>query len=76
MSYFKRINAYLQSGGLFNPEMANHDAVRDLLMDCRSALAEPAEEPDAYEDLRTLPTMTAEAPGFAQPAATGEGGKP
>jgi hypothetical protein len=33
-----RINAYLQGGGLFNPEMANHDAVRDLLMDCRKAL--------------------------------------
>ena len=32
----KRITAYLSGGGLFNPEMANHDAVRDLLMDCRA----------------------------------------
>jgi hypothetical protein len=51
-----RINAYLQGGGLFNPEMADHDAVRDLLMDCRDALApdaqprgEPAEPPRERE---------------------------
>ena len=34
-----RITAYLASGGLFNPEYANHDAVRDLLIDCREALS-------------------------------------
>lgn len=34
-----RINAYLSTGGLFNPEMANHDAVRDLLIECRAQLA-------------------------------------
>lgn len=34
----ERINNYLHSGGLFNPELANHDAVRDLLRDCRSCL--------------------------------------
>jgi hypothetical protein len=34
----ERINAYLISGGLFNPEMAEHDKVRDLIMDCREAL--------------------------------------
>jgi hypothetical protein len=33
-----RITAYLSLGGLFNPEMANHEAVRDLLIDCRTAL--------------------------------------
>lgn len=31
----QRITDYLASGGLFNPELAHHDAVRDLLMDCR-----------------------------------------
>jgi hypothetical protein len=36
-----RITAYLIGGGLFNPEMANHDAVRDLLIDCRAALSDP-----------------------------------
>jgi hypothetical protein len=35
-----RITAYLSNGGLFNPELANHDAVRDLLIDCRKVLNE------------------------------------
>ena len=33
-----RITDYLIMGGLFNPELANHHAVRDLLMECREAL--------------------------------------
>jgi len=41
----QRITDYLTGGGLFNPEMANHEAVRDLLIDCRDALAQP--EPSA-----------------------------
>lgn len=36
----ERITAYLCGGGLFNPELANHDAVRDLLIDARAALAD------------------------------------
>jgi hypothetical protein len=35
-----RITEYLFSGGLFNPELANHLAVRDLLMECREVLNE------------------------------------
>jgi hypothetical protein len=35
-----RITAYLFNGGLFNPELANHNAVRDLLIDCREVLNE------------------------------------
>lgn len=31
----QRITDYLSGGGLFNPELANHDAVRDLLIECR-----------------------------------------
>lgn len=38
----KRITEYLSGGGLFNPELADHDAVRDLLIDCRAALERPA----------------------------------
>lgn len=34
-----RITDYLSLGGLFNPELANHNAVRDLLIDCRGDLA-------------------------------------
>lgn len=36
----ERITAYLIMGGLFNPELADHDAVRDLLIDARDALYE------------------------------------
>lgn len=34
------ITAYLCGGGLFNPELADHIAVRDLLMECREVLNE------------------------------------
>ena len=40
----QRITDYLSGGGLFNPELANHDAVRDLLIDCRAALSAEAPE--------------------------------
>ena len=36
----KRITDYLFNGVLFNPELANHIAVRDLLIDCREVLNE------------------------------------
>ena len=32
------ISEYLSAGGLFNPELMDHDAVRDLLMKCRKEL--------------------------------------
>jgi len=60
----QRITDYLAGGGLYNPELADHDAVRDLLIDCREALAEqpaqhgcsrshPHENMDAMCELRT-----------------------
>jgi hypothetical protein len=33
-----QITDYLSSGGLFNPELADHNKVRDLLIECREAL--------------------------------------
>jgi len=45
-----RITAYLSSGGLFNPELANHDSVRDLLMDCRDALRTLSKERQEFAD--------------------------
>ena len=33
-----RIQTYLGNGGLFNPELVNHVAVRELIIDCRAAL--------------------------------------
>ena len=35
-----RISFYFASGGLFNPELADHIAVRTLLFECREALAQ------------------------------------
>ena len=52
-----RITAYLSGGGLFNPELAIHDAVRDLLIDCRTALSEPA----AIGDAKVVPLEPTEA---------------
>ncbi|MDM0041829.1 hypothetical protein QTI05_22505 [Variovorax sp. J22R193] len=37
-----QITSYLSGGGLFNPELAHHEAVRDLLIACRTALATPS----------------------------------
>ena len=34
-----RIRDYLLSGGSFNPELADHYAVRDLIIDCRDWIA-------------------------------------
>ena len=34
-----RITDYLSGGGLFNPELANHYAVCDLIIDLRAELA-------------------------------------
>jgi hypothetical protein len=35
-----RLDEFFQSGGLFNPELAIHDNVRELLWDIREYLAE------------------------------------
>ncbi len=37
-----RITEYLSTGGLFNPELMDHEKVRDLLMDCREELISAA----------------------------------
>ena len=37
-SVAERITAYLTSGGLFNPELADHRAVSDLLIDSRAEI--------------------------------------
>ena len=50
-----RITYYLSSGGLFNPELADHLAVRNLLIECREALAQTEQEPAEYQ-MRMRPT--------------------
>jgi hypothetical protein len=60
-----RITAYLSGGGLFNPELANHEAVRDLLIECRDAFkAQPSG--DEWKPLELLaglhPELTTDDP--------------
>jgi hypothetical protein len=33
-----RITKYLGNGGLFNPELMDHEAVRDILIDARDVI--------------------------------------
>ena len=40
-----RIKDYLSMGGLFNPELVNHDIVRDLILDARAELLTQKREP-------------------------------
>lgn len=61
----ERITNYLIDGGLFNPEMASHERVRELLMDCREALlavlspASPSLSASVIREvLREFPTST------------------
>lgn len=44
------ITSYLAGGGLFNPELANHEAVRDLLIRCRDALTADKARDEALEE--------------------------
>jgi hypothetical protein len=56
----QRITGYLAGGGLFNPELANHDAVRDLLIDCRDKLAaiDGAEMPEETKWIKHMRIAT------------------
>lgn len=56
----QRITDYLSGGGLFNPELANHEAVRDLLIECRDELAmwkpmTPREAEKALAEAEAMP---------------------
>jgi hypothetical protein len=57
MTLEDRITNYLANGGLFNPEMMEHEKVRDLLMDCRAVLASTKSAPEPPFD----PAAVAEA---------------
>jgi hypothetical protein len=52
-----RITYYLSSGGLFNPELADHLAVRNLLMECRDALAQPEQKPVVCKECHLKDTV-------------------
>ena len=48
-----RITEYLSKGGLFNPELMDHEAVRDLLIDARDVI-------EIMERERRAPDVSAE----------------
>jgi hypothetical protein len=45
-----RIKDYLLSGGMWNPELAIHDNVRDLIIDCRTEIENLQREIDELKD--------------------------
>lgn len=47
-----RITYYLNTGGLFNPELADHQAVRLLLIECRDELELIWRRPNNETDAR------------------------
>lgn len=63
----ERITAYLSMGGLFNPELANHDAVRDLLIDARSELTEARKDAERYRWARDDASDVARDSAFGVP---------
>ena len=53
MDAIDQCNNYLISGGLFNPELAIHENVRDMIIDCRDQMvAQKAEVERLREALR------------------------
>ena len=44
----ERINDYLSAGGLFNPELMEHEKVRELLLDCRDEIMDLQLARDRY----------------------------
>ena len=50
----ERINDYLSCGGLFNPELMEHEKVRALLLDCREEIMELQLARDRYHTDRDI----------------------
>jgi hypothetical protein len=46
----ERIKDYLLSGGIWNPELAIHDNVRDLIIDCQTEIENLQRERDELKD--------------------------
>ena len=49
-----RITDYLSKGGLFNPELMEHEKVRDLLLACREALSNAETRPATQWTAQTV----------------------
>jgi hypothetical protein len=45
----EKIEEYLSNGGLFNPELMDHDKVRDLVIECRTEIEYARNYPFTYQ---------------------------
>lgn len=54
VTFSNRITQYLSAGGLFNPEMMEHDKVRDLLMEIRDHLDSTTNQETDVKECQTI----------------------
>ena len=54
MDEVSRITNYISSGGLFNPELMEHEKVRDLLISCRDKIKELEAQLEKAESLISM----------------------
>lgn len=54
MDIVERCSNYLSSGGLFNPELADHNAVRDLVINCRDEIERLREDLDLTQKIARI----------------------
>lgn len=59
-SLIEQISVYLSGGGLFSPELAQQDAVKDLLLKCRDELAARLEEHCEEENRALTPAESSQ----------------
>lgn len=62
-SILEAIQSYLGNGGLFNPEMMEHDKVRDLIIACREELTRLQKYKSRMEWLHDCSTGSTDAEG-------------
>jgi len=58
-----RIQEYIGNGGLFNPDLMDHDKVRDLVVDCRGAIQAALAEIDRLRKPQVPPGCDCDQPG-------------
>jgi hypothetical protein len=51
MDIVERLTSYLSGGGLFNPELADHDKVKDLVIDCWDEIERLRIERDGWKQI-------------------------
>jgi hypothetical protein len=60
-SVVEKIEQYLSNGGLFNPELMDHQAVRDMIIEARDVISDMVREKNDAEKWVKIPTEENEA---------------